>query len=68
VAKFNPNGAQTWQLQSGLLIGEFRMLTEQMAAAAPEKNLAIDLHDAADRRVGGCARTPADATATCGTK
>jgi hypothetical protein len=68
VARFNPNGAQTWQLQSGLLMGEFRMLTEQMAAAAPGKNVAIDLHDAADRRVGSCARTPADATATCGTK
>ena len=68
VARFNANGAQTWQLQSGLLIGEFRNLTDQMAAAAPEKNLAIDLHDAADRRVGSCARTPADTTSTCGTR
>jgi hypothetical protein len=68
VARFNANGAQTWQLQSGLLIGEFRNLSDQMAAAAPEKNLAIDLHDAADRRVGSCARTPADTTSTCGTK
>jgi hypothetical protein len=68
VMRFNPNGAQTWQLQSGLLEGEFRSLTDQMAAAAPQKNLAIDLHDAADRRVGSCARTPADTTSTCGTR
>lgn len=68
VARFNANGAQTWQLQSGLLIGEFRNLSDQMAAAAPGKNLSIALHDAADRRVGACARTTADTTATCGTK
>ena len=68
VARFNPNGAQTWQLQSGLLIGEFRNLTDQMATAAPGKDLSIALHDAADRRVGACARTATDASATCGTK
>jgi hypothetical protein len=68
VMRFNANGAQTWQLQSGLLTGEFRNLTEQMAAAAPGRDLSIALHDAADRRVGACARTAADAAATCGTK
>ena len=68
VARFNANGAQTWELQSGLLIGEFRNLTDQMAASAPGKDLSIALHDAADRRVGACARTTTDASATCGTK
>jgi len=68
VMRFNANGAQTWQLQSGLLTGEFRNLTEQMAAAAPGRDLSIALHDAADRRVGACARTTADASATCGAK
>jgi hypothetical protein len=68
VMQFTPNGAQTWELQSGLLMGEFTGLTDQMASAAPGKNISIDLHDAADRRVGACARATIDSAATCGTK
>jgi hypothetical protein len=68
VMQFTPNGAQTWELQSGLLMGEFRGLTEQLASAAPGKDISIALHDAADRRVGACARTSADTAATCGNK
>lgn len=68
VARFNPNGAQTWQLQSGLLIAEFQKFTDQLAATSPDKNVGIDLHDAADRRVGSCSHTPGDATSTCGTR
>lgn len=68
VMQFNANGAQTWELQSGLLTGEFRNLTEQLAAVATGKDLSIDLHDAADRRVGVCARAQSDAAATCGAK
>lgn len=66
--QFTPNGAQTWELQSGLLMGEFVGLTDQMASAAPGKNISIDLHDAADRRVGVCARATTDTAAKCGTK
>jgi len=68
VMQFTPNGAQTWELQSGLLIGEFRNLTDQMAADAGGREIGVDLHDAADRRVGACARTRADAAATCTTR
>lgn len=68
VMQFTPNGAQTWELQSGILLGEFRNLSDQMAAEAAGKNLSIALHDAADRRVGACARATTDAATTCGTK
>jgi hypothetical protein len=68
VMQFTPNGAQTWELQSGLLMGEFANLTNQVAADAPGKNISIDLHDAADRRVGACARKTTDKAAKCGTK
>src|SRR5215212_10314386 len=61
VMQFTPNGAQSWQLQSGLLMGEFRSLTEQMAAAAPGRNVAVALHDAGDRRIGACVRAITDA-------
>ena len=66
VMQFTPNGAQTWQLQSGLLMAEFRQLTEQMAADVPGRNVNVDLHDAGDRRVGICARATTDAAASCG--
>lgn len=68
VMQFTPNGAQTWELQSGLLMGEFRGLTDQMAADAAGKDIAVDLHDAADRRVGSCARATTDRAATCSTR
>lgn len=68
VMQFTPNGAQTWELQSGLLMGEFVGLTNQLAADAPGKNISIALHDAADRRVGACARTTTDKAALCGNK
>jgi hypothetical protein len=68
VMQFTPNGAQTWELQSGLLMGEFRGLTDQFAADAAGRNISIALHDAADRRVGACARRTTDKAATCGDK
>lgn len=68
VMQFTPNGAQSWELQSGLLMGEFRTLTEHLAAAAPGKNINVDLHDAGDRRIGVCVRALTDASATCSTK
>jgi hypothetical protein len=68
VMQFTPNGAQTWELQSGLLMGEFLGLTDQMAAAAPGKSISVALHDPAGRRVGACARATTDTAATCGTK
>jgi hypothetical protein len=66
VMQFTPNGAQTWQLQSGLLTGEFRRLTDQLAAAAGGRNISVALNDAGDRRVGACSRKVSDTTATCG--
>jgi hypothetical protein len=66
VMQFTPNGAQTWQLQSGLLAGEFRMLTDQLAAAAGGRNVSVALNDAGERRVGACSRRATDAAATCG--
>ena len=68
VMQFTPNGAQTWELQSTLLITEFRRLTDQLFAAANGWDVGISLNDAGDRRVGGCARGRADAAALCTTK
>jgi len=65
VMQFTPNGAQTWQLQSGLLMGEFRTLTDQLAVAAGGRNISVALNDAGDRRVGACERKPDEAAATC---
>jgi hypothetical protein len=67
-AQFTPNGAQTWELQSSLLIDDFRRLTNQMAAAAGGRDVGISLNDAGDRRVGACARAKEDAAAVCSTK
>jgi hypothetical protein len=65
VMQFTPNGAQTWQLQSGLLSGEFRMLTDQLAAASGGRNISVALNDAGDRRVGVCERKSTETAATC---
>lgn len=65
VMQFTPNGAQTWQLQSGLLTGEFRSLTDQLAAAAGGRNINVALNDAGDRRVGVCGRKTTDTASTC---
>jgi hypothetical protein len=67
VMQFTPNGAQTWQLQSGLLMGEFRTLTDQLAVAAGARNISVALNDAGDRRVGACQRKTTDTAATCAT-
>jgi len=66
--QFTPNGAQTWELQSSLLIGDFRRLTDQLAAAAGGRDVGISINDAGDRRVGACARVSGDAAAVCSTK
>ena len=66
VMQFTPNGAQTWQLQSSLLSGEFRNLTNQLAAVSGGRNVSVALNDAGDRRVGVCERKTTEATATCG--
>lgn len=65
VAQFSPNGAQVWQIQTSALLPTFRGLTEEMAAAAKGRDVSISVHDAADRRVGACARAAADKAATC---
>jgi hypothetical protein len=65
VMQFTPNGAQTWQLQSGLLSGEFRNLTDQLFASAGGRNVSVALNDAGDRRVGACGRKADEAAATC---
>jgi hypothetical protein len=66
--QFTPNGAQTWELQSSLLIGDFRRLTDQMAKEAGGWDVGIALNDAGDRRVGACARAASDASAVCSTR
>ena len=65
VAQLSPNGAQVWQIQNSGLLPTFRGLTDQMAAAAAGRDVAISVHDAADRRVGACARALDAAAATC---
>jgi hypothetical protein len=65
VAQLSANGAQVWQIQNSGLLPTFRGLTDQMAAAAAGRDVSISVHDAADHRVGACARTPADAAAIC---
>lgn len=65
VAQFSPNGSQVWQIQSTNLLATFRGLTDRMAADARGRNVSISVHDAADRRVGACARLSTDATAAC---
>lgn len=68
VAQFSPNGAQAWQLQSTGLVGEFRMLTDRMASESSGRNVAVDVHDAADQRVAACARLSTEAAAVCEVK
>ena len=68
VAQLSPNGAQVWQIQNSGLLPTFRGLTDQMAAAATGRDVAISVHDAADHRVGACARALSDAAATCDLK
>jgi hypothetical protein len=65
VMQFTPNGAQAWQLQSGLLMGEFRTLTDRLADAAGGRNVSVALNDPGDRRVGVCERKSTDAATTC---
>lgn len=66
--QFTPNGAQSWELQSPLLIGDFRRLTDQLASAAAGRDVSVSLNDAGDRRVGACARAATDTTAACSPK
>ena len=66
--QFTPNGAQTWELQSSLLIGDFRRLTDELATAAGGRDVGVSLNDAGDRRVGACARASGDAAAVCSTQ
>jgi hypothetical protein len=65
VLQFSQNGAQAWQMQNAGLIGEFRTNTDRMAAAAKGMNVAVDVHDAADKRIAACARLSTDAAAQC---
>ena len=65
VLQFSQNGAQAWQMQSAGLIGEFRTNTDRMASDAEGKNISVDVHDAADKRIAACARLSTDAAATC---
>jgi len=65
VLQFSQNGAQAWQMQSAGLIGEFRTNTDRMASDATGKNVSVDVHDAADKRIAACARLSTDAAATC---
>ena len=65
VLQFSQNGAQAWQMQSAGLIGEFRTNTDRMASDATSKNVAVDVHDAADKRIAACARLTTDPAARC---
>jgi hypothetical protein len=67
-AQFTPNTAQSWELQSALMIEDFRHLTDLMANAAVGRDVGIALNDAGDRRVGACARASTDAAAVCSRK
>ena len=68
VLQFSQNGMQAWQMQSTGLIGEFRTSTDRMASAATGKNISVDVHDAADKRIAACARLSTDAAAKCEAK
>jgi hypothetical protein len=65
VLQLSQNGMQAWQMQSAGLIGEFRTNTDRMASAAKGKNVSVDVHDAADKRVAACARLGTDSAAKC---
>lgn len=65
VAQLSPNGAQVWQIQTSGLLPTFRGYTDQMAAVSGGRDVSIEVHDAADKRVGACARVPTDKMATC---
>lgn len=68
VLLFSPNGAQAWQMQSGGIINEFRSLTDRTATDAGGRNVAVDVHDAMDRRIAACARLGTEAAAKCEVK
>ena len=68
VLQFSQNGAQAWQMQSAGLLGEFRTNTDRMASDATSKNVSVDVHDAADKRIAACARLSSDAAAACEVK
>ena len=65
VVQFSPNGAQAWQIQSSGLINEFQTMTVRTAMNAGGKNVSVDVHDPADKRVAACARLASDAAAKC---
>ena len=68
VLLLSPNGGQAWQMQSAGLIGDFRTNTDRLAAAAPGKNISVDVHDASDKRIAACARLTTEAAAKCEAK
>lgn len=68
VAQFSANAAQLWQIQSGSLLPNFRVLTDRMADDAAGRNVAMSIHDAADHRIAACARVNTDKAAVCGEK
>lgn len=68
VLQFSQNGVQAWQMQSAGLVGEFRTNTDRMASDAKGKNISVDVHDAADKRIAACARLSSDAAAKCDVK
>ena len=65
VLQFSPNGGQAWQIQSAGLINEFRTNTDRMAADAKGKNVSVDVHDPADKRLAACARLTTEPMAKC---
>lgn len=65
VVQFSPNGGQTFQLQGASILENFRTLTEEMAAASPGRDVAVQIQGAAERRVAGCARLRTGGAATC---
>jgi hypothetical protein len=68
VLQFSPNGGEAWQMQSSGLINEFRTLTDGMAPAASGRNVSVDVHSAADKRIAACARLATETTAACEVK
>jgi hypothetical protein len=65
VLQFSVNGADAWQMQSGGIMNDFRNLTDRLASDAAPRNVAVDVHDAADKRVAACARLTAEPMAKC---
>jgi hypothetical protein len=65
VLQFSVNGADAWEMQSGGIMNDFRNLTDRLASDAAPRDVAVDVHDASDKRVAACARLTTEPMAKC---